>query len=171
LIALFGISANAQEDVSVSHWRYGDKLVLKDSSVFSLHHRTRLFDAKNIQLTMACPYVNPDLNGPLITACPEPVYQVNKGQAVNLELSYENAGKTSPIAVAASYYLSFDNKIDETDTLLKTSRLSIKRDSKPSTISTKLSIPKTVVSGNHYWLGCHISPSRGALKESNENNN
>lgn len=171
LIALFGISAGAQEDVSVSHWRYGDKLALKDGSVFSLHHRTRLFDAKNIELTMACPYVNPDLNGSLITACPEPVYRVNKGQVVNLELSYENAGKTSSIAVVASYYLSTDNKIDETDTLLKSSRFSIKRDSKPSTISTKLIIPKTVVSGNHYWLGCYVSPSRGVLKESNENNN
>ncbi|MEQ1484289.1 hypothetical protein [Methyloglobulus sp.] len=171
LIALFGISASAQEDVSVSHWRYGDKLVLKDGSVFSLHHRTRLFDGKNIELTMACPYGNPDLNGPLITACPEPVYQVNKGQAVNLELSYENSGKTMSVGIVASYYFSTDNKIDETDTLLKTSKFPIKRDSLPSTISTKLNIPKTVVSGNHYWLGCHISPSRGALKESNENNN
>jgi hypothetical protein len=29
LIALFGVSANAQEDVSVSHWRYGDKIAAK----------------------------------------------------------------------------------------------------------------------------------------------
>jgi len=171
LIALFGLSADAKEDVSVSHWRHGDKIAAKDGSIFSLHHRTRLFDRKNTELDMACPYRPPDLNGPLIAACPEPVYQVRKGQAVRLELTFENAGKTTPLAVKAHYYLSDDAMIDANDRLLKTTNYAIKRDSKPSTISTDLIIPDPVTANKNYWLGCLVKPADPALQESNERNN
>jgi hypothetical protein len=171
LIALFGLSEDAQEDVSVSHWRYGDKIVAKDGSVFSLHHRTGLFNEKNIELEMDCPYLNPDLNGPLIASCPEPTYKVHKGQAVKLELTFENAGKTTPLAITATYYLSTDAMIDDNDMLLKSKTYSIKRDSHPSTITSGLAIPNSVISNQNYWLGCLVKPANPFLKESNEKNN
>lgn len=171
LIALFGLSADAKEDVSVSHWRYGDKIEAKDGSVFSLHHRTRLFNKKNTEVDMDCPYQHPDLNGPLIAACPEPVYKVHKGQAVKLELTFENAGKTTPLAVTATYYLSTDSMIDANDLRLKTKTFSIKRDSNPSTLSADLTIPNSSIANKNYWLGCLVKTADPALKESNERNN
>lgn len=171
LIALFGLSVDAQEDVSISHWRHGDKVAAKDGSVFSLHHRTRMFNEKNIQLEVDCPYLNPDLNGPLITSCPEPVYNVHKGQTVKLELTFENAGKTTSLGIRAQYYLSTDTTIDASDVLLKTGTYSIKRDSHPSTIISRLTIPSSVISNKKYWLGCLIKTADSSLKESNEKNN
>lgn len=171
LITLFGLSVDAQEDMSVSHWRYGDKIAAKDGSVFSLHHRTRIFNEKNIELDMDCPYLNPDLNGPLIASCPEPTYKVHKGQAIKLELTFENAGKTTPLGITAKYYLSTDTMIDANDMLLKTKTYSIKRDNQPSTITSGLIIPNSLTSNKNYWLGCLVKPANPSLKESNEKNN
>jgi hypothetical protein len=171
LIAMYGKDDGADEDVSVSHWRYGDKLAARDGSQFSLHHRARLFDGNNQELNHACPYRHPDLDGLPLTDCPEPGFQVTRGQRVRLELTYENAGKTTPIAILARYYLSTDNRIDDSDLLLKTQAYSIKRDSKPSTLSAPLKIPKNVMPGQDYWLGCRIALKRKSLKEYNLNNN
>lgn len=171
LIALFGLAKNAEEDVTVSHWRYGNKLPARDGSMFSLHHRTRLFGANNEELSFACPYRHTDLDSLPVKDCPEPVYQVMEGQTVKLELTYENAGKTKDIEIIATYYLSSDNQIDETDSLLATRTYIIKRDNKPSTFNTHLKIPKNIVSDQSYWLGCQIKLKRNLLKEYNENNN
>lgn len=170
LIALHGVSATAKEEVSVNHWRYGEKIAGGGGSFFSVHHRTRMLNAHTVELPKECAYNKPDINGALITACPEPIYQVTQGQKIKLELSYENAGKTRTLSVKANYYLSTDNRIDAHDTLLKTRSLSLKRDSKPLTLTTDLVIPNTVVSGKHYWLGC-IVDADDKLKESVESNN
>lgn len=170
LIALYGLSKTAKEDVSISHWRYGDKVDGGGGSHFSVHHRTRIFDAHGRELTMVCPYAKPDLNGPLISACPEPVYQVTPGQQVKLEFTYENAGKTTPLAVKVHYLLSTDNLIDAGDRLLKAATLSFKRDSKPATLTTDIVIPNNVIAGKEYWLGC-IADADNALDESFESNN
>ena len=170
LIALYGISPTAKEEVSVSHWRYGEKITGGIDSFYSVHYRTRIFDAHNVELPKLCAYNKPDINGALITACPEPVYRVNQGQKIKVEFSYENAGKTRQLSVNANYYLSTDNTIDSSDTLLKKRSLSLKRDSKLSTLTTDLMIPKTVVNGHNYWLGC-IVDADGKLKESIETNN
>lgn len=170
LVAIYGLSEAAKEEVSVSHWRYGDKAAGGGGSFFSVHHRTRVFDAENNELAMRCPYAKPDLDGPLITACSEPVYQVNKGQRVKLELTYENAGKTTPLSVKVHYYLSTDNVIDTGDTLLKAGALSFKRDGKPATLATGIVIPNTVSTGKNYWLGCIIDADN-SLNESFEMNN
>jgi len=171
LIALHGISSNAQEDISVSHWRYGDKMAAKDGSTFSLHYRTRIFDEKNTELEMVCPYVKPDLDGPLITSCPEPIYKAKKGQNISLELTFENAGKTSPLAIIANYYLSTDGFIDENDLLLKTKTFAIKRDGNPSIIATSLNLPNSVISNKNYWIGCRVNIAGSARKESNLKDN
>lgn len=170
LIALYGLSKSAKEDVSVSHWRYGDKEDDGGGSHFSVHYRTRILDTDHHELPMLCPYAKPDLNGPLISACPEPVYEVIPGQHVKLELTYENAGKTTPLAVKVHYVLSADNVIDAGDRLLKAAMLSFKRDSKPATLTTDIVIPNSVATGKDYWLGC-IVDADDALDESFESNN
>ncbi|MGR8934943.1 MAG: hypothetical protein ACU837_11230 [Gammaproteobacteria bacterium] len=170
LIALYGVAKNAREEVSVSHWRYGGKTDGGGGSSFSVHRRTRIFGADNLELAMTCPYTAPDLDGPLISACPEPVYRVAPGQRVKLELTYENAGKTTPLAVEVRYYLSVDDRIDSGDTLLHTAELSFKRDAKPATLTTDIVIPKTVTSGKNYWLGC-IVDADNRFEESFETNN
>jgi len=170
LIALHGLSPVAQEDISVSHWRYGEKIAGGGGSFFSVHHRTRIFDAHNVELPKQCAYQKPDINGALITACPEPIYRVTRGQKINLEFSYENAGKTRSLPVQATYYLSADNTIDTRDTLLKTRSITLKQDGKPSTLTTELLIPDTVAKGGTYWLGCMVD-ANNTLKESIESNN
>lgn len=170
LIALYGLADNAQEDISVSHWRYGGKKALGDGSFFSIHQRSRIFDSANKELDKHCPYVKPDLSGAPISSCPEPVYKVTPGQAVKLELSYENAGKTTPLHAIVNYYVSDDAVIDISDTVLATKTLAFKRDSTPATFSTDLVVPKALISGKPYWLGC-IVDANNQLAESFETNN
>ena len=170
LIALYGLDKAAQEDISVSHWRHGGKVEIGDGSFFSVHYRTRIFDAYNQELPMECAYHKPDLEGALITACPEPVYQVSKGQTVKLELTYENAGKTTPLQAKVNYYLSDDNTIDSGDTLLKTTVLAFKQDAAPATLATELKMPETLATGKRYWLGCVVDVDN-RLNESFEMNN
>ena len=171
LIALHGLSPQALEEISVSHWRYGDKLAAKDGSVFSLHYRTRLFDANNTELPLTCPYRHPDLNGALISACPEPVYQVHPGQTVKLEFTFENAGKTQAIGINADYVLSTDAIIDDSDQRLLSKKYLLKRDGQPSTINTQITLPKALAANSQFWLGCRINIARRGLKESNVANN
>jgi hypothetical protein len=170
LIALHGVSATAKEEVSVSHWRYGEKIAGGSGSFFSVHHRTRILNAHNMELPKECAYNKPDINAALISACPEPIYHVTQGQKIKLELSYENAGKSRTLSVKANYYLSTDNIIETNDTLLKTRSLLLKQHGKPSTLTTNLVIPNTVVNGKHYWLGCIIDAD-DKFKESIETNN
>jgi CARDB len=170
LIALYGVSTTALEDVSVSHWRHGDKREIGDGSFFSVHHRTGIFSSDTVELAKTCAYHKPNLSGALITACPEPVYQVAKGQTVKLELSYENAGRTKVLQIVANYYLSTDNIIDSQDTLLKSKTLRIKQDSQPATLTTDVTLPSNLNSGKNYWLGC-IVDADNALNESVETNN
>ena len=170
LIALHGLSAKAKEDVSVSHWRYGEKVAASGGSFFSVHHRTRIFNTQGVELGKECLYLKPEITGALITACPEPIYHISQGQRVKVELSYENAGKSRTLAVQANYYLSSDNHIDSQDTLLTSRTLSLKQNSKPLTTTTDLVIPNNVSKGTHYWLGC-IVDADDKLQESVETNN
>lgn len=170
LIALHGLSAKAKEDVSVSHWRYGEKTAGGGGSFFSVHHRTRIFNTQGVELGKECPYRKPEITGALITQCPEPIYHVSQGQRVKVELSYENAGKSRTLAVKANYYLSSDNHIDPQDTLLTSRTLSLKQNSKPLTTTTELLIPHNINKGQHYWLGCMIDAD-DKLPESIETNN
>ncbi|MDD2724928.1 MAG: hypothetical protein PHH59_13010 [Methylovulum sp.] len=176
LLAIYGASATPNEDLSVSHWWRDAQKADGGGSFYSVHHRTKIFDAPSggAELPKECPYSKPDANGPPISACPEPVYKVNKGQTVYLELTYENAGTTTPLMATVNYYLSLDSYIDlaAANILLKTSSLSFKRDNDPSTFRTALVIPNTaaVISGWRYWLGCIVDPL-DVIAEKFEGNN
>lgn len=170
LIALHGLSPTAKEEVSVSHWRYGEKIAGSGDSFFSVHHRTRLFDMNNVELPKVCAYQKPDVQGALMSDCPEPIYQVTQGQKIKLELSYENAGKTRTVSVKADYYLSTDNHIDNRDRLLKSETLKLNRERAPRTSTIPLTIPNTLTSNTAYWLGCLLDGDN-KLAESIEDNN
>jgi CARDB len=172
LIALYGLSTTAKEEVGVSHWRLGTKKSDGAGGFYSVHFRTRMFNAAGVELPKVCPYAKPNLDGPPITLCPEPIYKVTKGQAVKLELTYENAGKTPTRTATVRYYLSTDSTISPTDTLLKTTVLSFLRNNTPSTFSTALVIPNTaiVLRGKNYWLGAIVDPTN-LITESFEGNN
>lgn len=144
LVALYPPSPiTAKEDVSVSHWRYGQARAVGDGTFYSVHYRTRIFNTAGAEMLKVCSYTKPDSDGSPITLCPEPIYKVNNGQSVKLELSYENAGKTATLPATVRYYLSTDSTISPTDTLLKTTALSFLRNNSPSTFSTALVIPNT----------------------------
>jgi hypothetical protein len=123
LIALYGLSTTAKEEVSLSHWRLGTKKSDGAGGFYSVHYRTRILNAAGAELPKVCPYIKPNSDGSPITLCPEPIYKVTKGQAVKLELTYENAGKTATRTATVRYYLSTDSTISPTDTLLKTTVL------------------------------------------------
>jgi hypothetical protein len=170
LVAIYGLAANAKPDLSVNHWRYGGKIAGVDGSFYSHHYRTRIFDTRNQELPKTCGYSQPDLNGPLLNACPEPIYRANPGATIKLELSYEIAGAANLHSVKAHYYLSTDNFIDAKDTLLKTRTLTLKENGKPLTTTTNLVLPKTLERDTDYWLGC-IVDAEDRVEESVETNN
>jgi CARDB len=172
LISLFGQSPAVRQDVSLSHWRWGGKKSDGGGGFYSTHFRTRMFNTANMELAKVCPYVKPNPNGSLIAACPEPVYRVNKGQTVNLELSYENSGSTPSLAVKVNYYLSADNIINTADTLLNSATLTFLRNNAPSTFNHAVIIPNTVaiVKGRNYWLGAIVDPTN-IIAEQFEGNN
>jgi len=173
LIALYPPSPiTAKEEVSVSHWRLSTKKSNSAGGFYSVHYRTRIFNAAGVELLKVCSYTKPNSDGSPITLCPEPIYKVNKGQSVKLELTYENAGKTATLPATVRYYLSTDNTISPTDTLLKTTALSFLRNNSPSTFSTALVIPNTatVLRGKNYWLGAIVDPSN-LITESFEGKN
>lgn len=152
LVSIYGKWASAAEDVAVAHWRRTG-----NSGEYSTHSRTRILNTSNVELTKVC------------ASCAQPIYQVNKGQQVRLEFTYENLGKTSPLNVNIGYYLSTNDTITVSDTLLTTTTASLARDS-AFTFSTTVTIPTWAVSGQTYWVGTIVDRT-GSIAEGNESNN
>ena len=151
-VAVYGISSANVQDLGVSHWRWTGS-----SGEYSTHGRTRLFDSAGVEL-------------PLVAGTAEPVYRVNRGQFVRLEMTYENMSATSPRTVKVGYYLSANDFISTTDTFLAERTLTLYR-SAPDTLSdTFLFLPPTLVSGQTYYLGAFIDYD-GAVNEAYETNN
>lgn len=84
-----------------SRYRTGDLLAAAEST----HGRTNLFNMSNVELTGA-------------GGTAEPVYRVNKGQTIKVELTYENLGKTSPLTAKIDFYLSTNDPFSTTDRFL-----------------------------------------------------
>ncbi|MGR9107225.1 MAG: hypothetical protein ACU843_09875 [Gammaproteobacteria bacterium] len=153
LVSVYGLWAGGPEDLGVVHWRRTGS-----SGEYSTHGRTRLFNTSNVELTK-------------VAGTAEPVYRVNKGQTVKLEMSYENMGKTSPLNnIPVGYYLSTNDTISTTDTFLGAGSVSLSRDQVATTSNTSLVIPSNLVSGQTYWLGAIIDYT-GTISERSESNN
>ena len=133
----YGLVAGAKADVGVAHWRWTGS-----SGAYSTHDRTRLFNTLNIELSK---WAN----------SPEPIYRVDKGQTVLLEMSYENMGSGS-VSADIGYYLSTNDCISTGDTFLGSGSVSMARDQVFTTSNTSLVIPANLTSGQTYWLGAYI---------------
>lgn len=139
VVALYGAWAGALEELGVANWRRTGVL----GGGYSDHSRTRVFDAATgVEL-------------PLWSSFPEPVYRVNAGQVVRLELTYENMGKTTPLLADARVYLSTNNCITSLDTVLENFWVSQSRDV-PFLTTRTITIPTTLASGSLRWLGASI---------------
>ena len=84
-----------------SRYRTGDILAAAEST----HGRTHLLNMSNVELTG-------------VGGTAEPVYRVNKGQTTKVELTYENLGKTSPLAAMVHFYLSTNDPLSTADRFL-----------------------------------------------------
>lgn len=151
LIAIYGLRTTAPQDLGVTHWRRTGS-----SGGYSTHGRTRIFDCSGGEL-------------PQMSGTKEPVYRVNKGQCVQLELTYENMGRSSPLTPRVAYYLSTDALISTADTWLTGISMKLPRD-RAYTHRKALTIPENLSSGRIYWLGALIDPI-GSIKERYEWNN
>jgi hypothetical protein len=136
-VALYGVWSGSLEELGVAHWRRTGV-----SGGYSVHDRTRLLNSSGVELAKW-------------TSSPEPVYRVNKGQVVRLEMTYENMGKTSPLTADARIYLSSNDCITTVDTVLQSFWLSQSRNT-PYTITRTITIPATLTSGSFRWLGVNI---------------
>jgi hypothetical protein len=152
LVAVYGPWVNSPEDVAIAHWRY-----IGSSGGYSTHARTRILNTSGVELTKVC------------AGCAEPVYNVSKGQQVQVEFTYENMGKTSPISANIGFYLSTNDTITTVDSLLGSTSASLARDT-PFTFSSTITIPTWTTSGQTYWIGGMIDHT-GLIAEGNESNN
>jgi hypothetical protein len=152
MVATYGLWAGGPQDLGVAHWRW-----VGSGGEYSAHDRTRLFNATGVEL-------------PQVFGTAEPTYYVTKGKTVKIEMSFENMGRTSPLTAKVRYYLSTNDFISTADRPLKITTVTLSRDQVLTSSTTKLLIPRNLVSGANYWLGAIIDYN-GAISEGNEDNN
>lgn len=151
VIAIYGLRSSAPKDLGVTHWRRTGSV-----GVYSTHGRTRVFNCAGGEL-------------PKVAGTNEPLYRVNKGQCVQLELTYENMGRSSPLTPRVAYFLSRDALITTTDKRLTAISMKLPRD-RVYTYRKTLTIPNNLTTGKNYWLGAVIDPA-GRIEERYEWNN
>lgn len=150
-VTTYGVIAGALQDLGVAHWRFNGA-----SGAYSKHDRTRIFNTSGVELSKT-------------TSGGQPIYNVNKGQTVKYEMTYENMGATSPITTNVSYYVSTNDTISNIDTFLGSGSVTLNRGT-ATTSNTFLVIPNNLVSGTIYYLGVIIDGT-GAYGEYVEANN
>ena len=125
------------QDLGVVHWRYSGA-----SGAYSSHSRTRLLN----------PSTGAEL--PYSTVNGERRYNVYRGQTVRIELTFENNGNSYQYQ-DVGYYVSTNNYISPSDTLLGTRNLGLSPDN-VYTSGYNVTIPSNLNCGSDYWLGAYI---------------
>lgn len=151
LLQLYGQNSGNVQDLGVVHWKYDGA-----SGAYSSHIKTKLYNSSGVEL----PYST--VNG-------ERRYNVNKGQLVRLELTYENNGESSQVP-AINYYVSTNSLITTADTLLASTSFTLNPEGNVYTSSRSLTIPNNLNSNQDYWIGAIIDPNN-VISEVEENNN
>lgn len=152
LVAAYGLGTGTLNDLAVSHWRHTGS-----SGEYSTHSRTRLLNMSNVELTK-------------VGGTAEPVYRVNKGQTVKIELTYENLGKTSPLTAKVGFYLSNNDTISTTDRFMVEGAVTLHRGFPDTTSNAWFTIPADLVSGQNYWIGAIIDYNNVHAERSKANN-
>lgn len=149
-VRLYGLANTIIEDVSLVHWKR-----IGASGEYSSHGRTSLYDSSGTNVL------------PSILDAGEARFDVSAGQTIQMELTVENNGR-SPHTPRIGYYLSTNNTIATSDTLIASETRSVTRNN-VDTYKTTLTIPGGLPSGN-YWLGAIIDDTNTIAERAEDNN-
>jgi len=153
-MAVYGKHTQTIEDVAVTHWRYAG-ISEFEQWTYSTHDRTRIFrNGKECHDSSS--------------EGAEPRYDVKMGWVIDLELTYENLGKSTQ-KPKVKYYLSSNDTISKSDTYLGSKSLTLSVNQVVTSKAT-LTIPTGLVVGKTYWLGAVVDAD-GAIPEIDEWNN
>lgn len=153
---VYGDRPGFHEDLGLAHWRFsGASLPDNDLGAYAIQTRTRLFDAAHDELR--------DVGGDV------PVYEVDDGQELRVELTTENLGKSDHVA-NIGYYLSTNAQITTGDTLIGSQGVVVLSDQPETIVSPLLALPKTLTERTDYWVGAIIDHDQ-QLTEVTEANN
>ena len=151
MLFLYGQHSQSIEDLSVSHWRRTGS-----NGEYSTHGRTRIFDRTS----------GSELSFNVVNG--EPVYNVTRGDVVNVEFTLENSGQSLQNP-RLEFFVSTNDFISHVDRPLGGIdwELSVFT---ADTVHIGVPIPSDLVSGNNYWLGVIIDANDN-IAEVNEQNN
>lgn len=149
-VRLYGYASTVIEDVSVVHWKR-----IGASGEYSSHGRTALYDSTGTTVL------------PSVVDAGEARFDVSAGQTIQIELTAENNGRSSH-SPRIGYYLSTNNAIATSDTLIGSETRSIARNN-VDTYKTTVTIPAGLPSGN-YWLGAIIDDTNLIAERVEDNN-
>lgn len=149
-VRLYGLASTVIEDVSVVHWKR-----IGASGEYSSHGRTALYDSTGATVL------------PSVLDAGEARFDVSAGQPIQVELTAENNGRSSQ-TVRIGYYLSTNNAIATSDTLIATETRTVARNN-VDTYKTSLTIPSGLPSGD-YWLGVIIDDTNTVAERVEGNN-
>lgn len=147
--AIYLYSSNGRQDLSLVHWKW-----IGSSGQYSTHGHTKLYSSSGAELP-----------GALVAG--ETRFDVSAGQTIQVELTAENNGAASQNA-QIGFYLSTNNAIATSDTLITTQTRTVTRDN-VDTYRATITLPSGLPSGN-YWIGAIID-SNNAISEYAEDNN
>ncbi len=95
---------------------------------------------------------------------------VNPGEQFNVSLTVGNTGGSTADTFRVGYYLSQDNKIDPSDTLLGSDNVKKLAGNATTNLSKKLTLPNSLSGVTDYYIGA-IADDQLAFVEKNETNN
>lgn len=150
LVETYGARSSDLYDVSLYHWEWKNA----SSGGYSKHKRTKVMFENGNEL----PEVDAD----------EPTYLVQQGQTIKVRQTAENRG-TSTESVKIKWYLSTNDYISSSDTLLETKNYTLGVNT-PYTFNRNVDLPSNLTLSKSYWIGAIID-ANDALDESNEANN
>jgi hypothetical protein len=148
-VFLYGLYSPPINDLSVVHWKR-----LGSNGEYSTHTRTQMYNTAGALLSS-------------FNDAGEPRYRVNRGQQVQIELTYENDGAATQ-TVGVGYYISTNDNISTVDRLIATASYTLARDI-PLTSKSTVTIPSDLALGN-YYIGAIVDRTN-AVSEQYENNN
>jgi hypothetical protein len=148
-VFLYGLWSSPLNDLSVSHWKRSGA-----SGEYSTHARTQMFNSTGALLGS-------------YNDAGEPRYYVNRGQAVQVEFTYENNGAATQNP-NVGFYISTNDNISTIDRLIATQGYTLGRNT-PLTNRTTVTIPWGLTPGK-YYIGAIVDRTN-AVSEVYENNN
>ncbi len=150
LVYLYGTTSGSAEDLGITHFKRTGA-----NGQYSTHAKTVLRTSTGGNLSW---FTN---NG-------EQTFRVNRGGTYRLELTFENNGKSNQ-SQDLRFYVSTNSLISTYDTLIRTSSVSVNRNSVYTAYYT-ITIPSNLTRGANYWVGAVID-ANGTVSEMTEANN